>query len=154
CSNPADAEKYLAAIIRTYQAELGTLYEEASNTQVARIDTEIQTLRNERSKAAAELDRYQTLLRGGEVDGQTVPGVTQEDVSSLRARIATRKATQDRLIEALSEIDAAIARIESVAGKPRADRERVMAELNIAPVRRYVATANGPREPEEVLEDL
>src|SRR5262249_22016507 len=61
---------------------------------------------------------------------------------------------QDRLTEALSEIDAAIARIESVAGKPRADRERVMAELNVTPIRRSVATAQGPRDPEEVLEDL
>jgi capsular exopolysaccharide synthesis family protein len=154
CSNPADAEKYLAAIIRTYQAELGTLYEEASNTQVARIDTEIQTLRNERSKAATELDRHQTLLRGGEVDGQVMPGISQEDLATLRTRIATRKTAQDRLTEALAEIDSAISLIESVAGKPRSVREGVMAQLNVTPVRRYVATAMGPREPEEVLEEL
>ncbi|HJZ59101.1 MAG TPA: polysaccharide biosynthesis tyrosine autokinase, partial [Gemmataceae bacterium] len=87
--------------------------------------------------------------RGGEVNWKTVPGISQEDLTGVRARIAANKLVRDELTRKLARIDSDIALIASVAGAGRSERLAVMSKLGIPPDR--PAVAPDAENPEELL---
>lgn len=150
-AHPADAPKYLRAIIAAYRDELSGVYEDATVRQLRQLDEEIARLNKtmgDTRTAIAELERK---LRGV-VDPATgvlqVPGISQEDLSSIRQRIAANKATETNLRLREPVIARELAEIRS-AGTTRAQRLAVMAKLGVPA--EQVGLVGDLRDPDTLL---
>ncbi|HVL11096.1 MAG TPA: polysaccharide biosynthesis tyrosine autokinase, partial [Gemmata sp.] len=152
-SHPADAPKYLRAIISAYRDNISGVSTGASNTQMALIDEQIAQFTKRLGDIRLDLDKQGRELRGAINDAgklQTA-GISQEELPSVRQRIATNIATQTalklRLIVAEKELEQIAA-----AGTSRPQRQAVMARLNIAPERSFFL--GDTRDPESMLASL
>lgn len=126
--HPADSPIYLRAIIEAYREDLNTVYSGASKAQLKSLNLEIDSLRSNLNKIAADRREVERNLRG---DGMAVAGISQEELASVRARITANKTTESTLrlkvIELKNEMD-----VIKQAGMSRATRLAVMNRLGIA----------------------
>jgi capsular exopolysaccharide synthesis family protein len=119
--NPNDAPKYLAAVIAAYPADVGTPTNDDA-PRLAVFTRDIEKLEGERAKAAAELSAGLEQFASATRLEPGRPELKPDQASQL-------KAAQDRV----GEINALIARIDALAGKPRANRDALIAELKLPP---------------------
>ncbi len=114
--HPADAPKYLQAIIEAYRADLGTVYEGASATQLESLKSEIGAMNNNLVKIVLEREKWERELRGKAAQGKDSDekldpgdkavqgkvdigsfGISQEELSSVRARISNSRLDESKL---------------------------------------------------------
>jgi succinoglycan biosynthesis transport protein ExoP len=127
-AHPADSPKYLRAIIEAYRADLGTVYEGASEVQVDGLEREIAALRKGLATINKELKDFGLLLRGDPGTGQV--GISQEELSSVRARVSRNHDAEATLLLRKIAIDGELETIKK-AGETRATRRAVMDRLGI-----------------------
>lgn len=153
-SHPADAPKYLRAIIAAYRDELSGVYEDATVRQLKQLDEEIARLQKAQADTRAVIAELERKLRGV-VDPVTgallVPGISQEDLSSIRQRIAANKATETTLRLRAPVIARELADIRA-AGPTRALRLAVMAKLGVPAD--PTSFLGDPRDPDSLLAAL
>jgi capsular exopolysaccharide synthesis family protein len=126
--HPADSPKYLKAIIEAYKGDLGAVYEGASITQLEGLQRDIDALNRNIGVMDEKLKQLGLELRGQ--PGTVHAGISQEELTSVRARIsANRNAEQTlrlREIAIAGELDTI-----NKAGSARATRRAVMDRLGI-----------------------
>jgi succinoglycan biosynthesis transport protein ExoP len=153
-AHPADAPKYLRAIIAAYRDDLSGVSEGASTGQLARINEQIAQLTKLQSDTRIALGEEGRKLHGV-VDPATgkilVPGVSQEELSSVRQRITANVGTQTTLRLRQIVVEKELSEIEA-AGKNRAARLAVMARLAIPPERGSIF--GDQRDPDSLLASL
>lgn len=131
--NPADATKYLRAIINAYRDELSGFYEEASKGRVDALSREIDQLRGIKNKDIADQRELDHKLRGvrDPVTGVIItPGISQEDLNSIRNRITSNRTAQTGLKLKEIEVDRQIQDIKS-AGNERGERMVLMVKYGL-----------------------
>jgi polysaccharide biosynthesis transport protein len=131
-SEPGDAPKYLRAIIAAYRDELSGVSEGASTGQLARLDDEIMQLKKVLSDSAVEIKDMEHKLRG-EIDPTGImdrPGLSQEELTSIRLRIAANRAAETSLKLRQIVVNGELMDIDA-AGKGRAQRFALMAKYGI-----------------------
>ncbi|HSQ56007.1 MAG TPA: hypothetical protein VLM40_09690, partial [Gemmata sp.] len=153
-AHPQDAPKYLRAIIAAYRDDLTGVSGEASLGQLARLDAQISQFASQQGLLREQLREKEKELRGvvnpatGKVE---VPGVSQEELTTVRQRIATNIATQTSLQLRQIVVDKELAEIKS-AGPNRAERLGIMARLGIPSERS--AFFGDPRDIDSMLASL
>jgi capsular exopolysaccharide synthesis family protein len=148
--HPADSPKYLRAIIEAYRDDLGTVYEEASEGTLKSMERDIQVLNDSLLKTDEELKRLGRLLRGE--PGTEHIGISQEELSSVRARITKNRDAQHQLKLRVIAIRGQLDEIKQ-AGDSRATRLAVMDRLGIPSDRSWLL---GPdmKDPDAMLNHL
>lgn len=153
--HPADAPRYLQAIIAAYRDELSGAFEDASTRQLKQIDADIARFKKSQADTVAALRESERQLRGV-VDPATgallVPGVSQEDPLRVQQRISTNRDAITTLELRRIENQRILEEIKSAAGKSRAERVALMTRLNI-PVDRPSLFGDA-RDPESMLAHL
>jgi polysaccharide biosynthesis transport protein len=145
--HPADAPKYLRAIIEAYRSDLGTVYEGASVVQLESLEREIAALNKSMSRVDGELRQWDLVLHGE--PGTVHVGISQEELPSVRSRISANRNTEQALklreISVLRELDEI-----KQAGATRATRLAVMNRLGIPSERSWLL---GPdtKDPDTML---
>jgi len=148
--HPADAPKYLRAIIDAYRADLGTVYEGASITQLDALEREIGALKNSLAATDKALKDLGLELRGE--PGTKHPGISQEELSSVRGRISTNITAEHSLKLKQIEIEGVLDTIKK-AGTARATRLAVMNRLGIAPQSSWLLGPDS-KDPDSTLKFL
>lgn len=152
--DPADAPKYLRAIISAYRDELSGVSEGASTGQLAGLDKKLADLKKDKLTIETGLKEAEYKLRG-KLDPATgavlVPGVSQEELTSLRQRIASNRSSETALKLRQIVVEKELLDIEG-AGKARSQRLAVMAKLNVAIERPGIF--GDLRDPESLLAQL
>lgn len=153
-AHPADAPKYLRAIVAAYKAELSGVYESASGRQADQLDAEIRRLEGAQGTARTKLAEAQRRLEGGvnPASGKDfVPGVSQETPERIRQRVSDNRAAQTDLERRRIVIDTQLKQIQE-AGASRAARLAVMAQLNVPSDRPSIF--GDVRDPDSMLAQL
>jgi polysaccharide biosynthesis transport protein len=149
--HPADAPKYLRAIIEAYRADLGTVYEGASLVQLEGLDRDIGVLKRGLAVIDEDLKQLGLKLRGQ--PGSTVHvGISQEELASVRGRITTNRNAEHSLKLRQIEIDNVLDTIKK-AGNARTTRLAVMNRLGIAPQTSWLLGPDN-KDPESMLKFL
>ena len=138
-AHPADAPKYLQAIIDAYQSELHTLYEQASVMRVAALTSEIGTYEKNLNARATAL---------GDAQRQLV-AVSQENLDGIKARLNANQSAVGALKLKQIGFEKQIETIKNT-GPTRQARLATMEALGIKVER---AAAGGPdsKAPEDLL---
>jgi capsular exopolysaccharide synthesis family protein len=152
--HPADAPRYLKAIVAAYRDELSGVYEDASTRQLKRLDEEIARLTKAQTDIRVQLQEAERKLRGV-VDPATgsvlVPGISQEPPERVQQRISDNRTLQTaRELDRIG-IENKLRQIRD-AGKSRAERLSVMTRLGV-PVDRP-SIFGDVRDPESMLASL
>jgi capsular exopolysaccharide synthesis family protein len=152
--HPADAPKYLRAIIAAYKDELTGVYEDASVRQLKLLDEQIARLKRGLNDTRVQLDEAERKLRGV-IDPATgavlVPGISQETPERVQQRISDNRSAQNaRELERIV-IENRLKQIRD-AGKTRAERLATMAKLGIANDRPFLF--GDVKDPESMLAHL
>jgi capsular exopolysaccharide synthesis family protein len=150
--HPADAPKYLRAIIAAYRDDLTRVYTSATAGQLKSLDEEIARLTKAKADTLVRLGELDRELRGGiDKAGHQVQGVSQEDLNSIRQRISHNRETETQLRLRQIVIEKDLDDIKN-AGTTRAQRLAVMAKLNIPSER--PGLFGDLRDPESLLAHL
>jgi len=150
-SEPTDSPKYLRAIITAYRDGLTGVYEDASTGLLKRLDEEIVSLKQSQTMTRTEMNEAERKLRGV-VDDATgtvlVPGISQEDLSSIRTRMSANRNTELTLKLRQILVAKELADVKD-AGTTRASRLAVMAKLGVPSER--PAILGDLRDPDSLL---
>jgi capsular exopolysaccharide synthesis family protein len=147
--HPADAPKYLRAIIEAYTAELSTVYEFASVAQSKQLQNDLDALKKNEAKLAAELKKLGLQLRGE--PGTEHVGISQEELPSIRARISANRNAEHGFKLRRIVLDRELEEIKQ-AGMSRATRLAVMNRLGIQSDRPSIF--GDPKDPDSMLAQL
>ena len=152
--HPADAPKYLKAIMAAYKDELSGVYEDASTRQLKRLDEEIARLTKSQTDVRVQLQEAERKLRGV-IDPATgavlVPGISQESPERVQQRISdNRQALTLRELERIV-IDNRLKQIRE-SGKTRGERLATMAKLGVQIDRPFLF--GDLKDPESMLSHL
>jgi capsular exopolysaccharide synthesis family protein len=152
-ANPTDAPKYLRAIIAAYRDELSDSSKSAPNTQLTKLNDEITRLTKSIADAQNTIQEAQGKLRGvvnASTGAVSVPGISQEELSTIRQRIASNLAAQINLKLRDAVVAKELADIAAV-GNTREPRLALMAKLGV-PVEK--ALLNNILDPDTMLAHL
>jgi capsular exopolysaccharide synthesis family protein len=138
--HPADAPKYLDAIIEAYQGYLRTVYEEASISKLLAIDAALTQLRNKLSDLKAEKGRKE----------RDRDAISQEQLDGIRGRITANRNQLGQKELQLKEAEYGLGLIQTVDKAPRSARLVVMEKLGVKPDRSNVGGTEA-RNPQDVL---
>ncbi len=152
--HPADAPKYLKAIITAYKNELSGVFDEATTRNLIQLDETIKRIESSQKETSKKLrDAGQKLH--GEVDPETnknlLPGISQEDPARVQQRVSSNREAQTALELRRIVIDKELNQVRD-AGNARAERLAVMARLGVSPER--PSLFGDPRDPESMLLQL
>lgn len=153
-SHPADAPKYLRAVVAAYKASLSDVFEDASARQLEQLTAEVERLTAARGTTRTKLQEVERKLRGvvNPSDGKVlVPGISQEDPARVQQRVSDNRSSQTALTLRQIVIDKELDQIEK-AGKSRTARLAVMARLNIPSDRPSIF--GDVRDPDSMLAQL
>jgi capsular exopolysaccharide synthesis family protein len=154
-ADPSDAPKYLRAIIAAYRDNLTGVSTGASATQKAQLERRIADLRTQEATKTELRNKAMNELHGV-VDPATnkmiTPGISQEELSSIRQRIAVNVNTQTTLKLREIVVEKELAEIATVTGGTRAQRLAIMTRLNV-PVERS-SIFGDPRDLDSMLASL
>ena len=133
--NPADAPKYLRAIIDAYQDELASLYDAASDTTLKRLDAEIKALNNDLSKINANQGQLTRKLLD----------ISGEELAGVRARLTANRTRLGELRLRKREVQRDLELIAKT-GKARPDRLATMDALGVKPDQPVTGTTQTAEE--------
>jgi polysaccharide biosynthesis transport protein len=146
-THPADAPKYLRAIIEAYRSDLGTVYEGASVDQSKQLQNAIAEGVKTVSKLREDEHQLNLQLRGE--PGTVHAGISQEELASVRARVTINRNAVGVLKQRQISIGYELDTIKQ-AGASRATRLAVMARLGI-PAERPSIFGPDTKDPDTML---
>ncbi|MCE9568208.1 MAG: polysaccharide biosynthesis tyrosine autokinase [Planctomycetes bacterium] len=152
--HPADAPKYLNAIIAAYKDDLSGVFEDASTRQLKILDEEIARLKKAQQNNEVLLDQAERKLRGvpdPATGGILVPGISQETPERVQQRISDSRGAQIKLELDRIAIEIKLKQIRE-AGKTRSERLATMARLGVQTERPSIF--GDLRDPESMLAHL
>lgn len=118
--NPDASRRVLEAIIRTYQAELSTIYDEATRNRLNVLDKQMRSYQRDLAAAVA--------TKGGKAD--EIRQITEEEVPSVRARVSVLREKELALeleqVVLAQDLDAADA-----AADDRAKRQALVLQFTV-----------------------
>ena len=116
--NPEDCKLLLTAVIQAHQAELYSIYDQASQEKITSLDRLIKALKDQRKKSGE--DRIDLL--------QELRGITTEEVASIRSRVSTLRehlhSLKIEMVDLNDQLD-----LISKAGNDPSDRQITLAQL-------------------------
>jgi capsular exopolysaccharide synthesis family protein len=153
--HPADAPKYLQAVIAAFRDDVSGVFEKRSDKSLEEIDAAIERWKQTRAGTTARLHEEERKLRGGPDPNKKTaandPGISQEEPARIQQRISDNRSAQTALELKRIVIDNELTQIRQ-AGKSRAERLAVMNRLGIQPER--PSLFGDVRDPESMLAHL